>query len=168
MISTFSRVVVSLVCVTIAMLALEHSAWIPRVSAQSAVPGGLLEGASSSVTRARLSASEIAAFMPARGVFTFPAPYSTQGIRLTNSSDCAGGGDCINPVGYSYWRNINNHAGSNTMYIFLGTNLNAGGVGPILLSYDKTTGTTRNLGPMFSSTDPYSYSTAEGWYFSAT
>ena len=58
--------------------------------------------------------------MPARGVFTFPAPYLTQGIRLTNASDCVGGGDCVNPVGYSYWRNINNHVGSNTMLIVLG------------------------------------------------
>ena len=46
----------------------------------------------------------------------FPSPYITQGVRLTNDTDC-GGQDCVNYVGYSYWRNINNHVGSNTMYV---------------------------------------------------
>ena len=54
--------------------------------------------------------------MPQRGTFTFPAPYGTTGIRLTNAGDC-GGGDCVNYVGYSYWSNINNHVGSDTMLI---------------------------------------------------
>ena len=51
----------------------------------------------------------------------FPAPYNTTGVRLTNATDCAGGADCLWYVGYSYWRNMNNHVGSADMYIFLGT-----------------------------------------------
>jgi hypothetical protein len=140
----------------------------PTVVAQSLAPGGFVEADDSMTTRTALSAAQIASFLPARGAFTFPAPYLTTGIRLTNSTDCASGGDCINPVGYSYWRNINNHVGSNVLYAFVGTNLNKGGVGPILLSYDKLTGATTNLGPLFPASSPYYWSTGEGWYFSAT
>ena len=82
-------------------------------------------------------------------------------------ADC-GGADCVLPVGYSYWSNINNHAGSDTMLIVLGLERTKGGGGPTLFSYDKRTGTTRNLGPIFASSSPFSWSTGEGWYFSAT
>ena len=47
------------------------------------------------------------------------------------------------PVGYSYWSNINNHAGSDTMLIFLGLDRRKGGGGPTLFSYNKRTGETR-------------------------
>src|SRR5262245_22321695 len=84
--------------------------------------GGFLEKAGSPALGARSTASQVAAFRPpggARGAFTFPAPYNTEGIRLTNASDCAGQ-DCIWYDGYSYWSNMNNHTGSQTMLIFLG------------------------------------------------
>jgi hypothetical protein len=132
-----------------------------------AATGGFMDSATSVGLRPRLSAGEIQTFLPARGIFTFPSPYSTLGVRLTNSSDC-GGADCVLPVGYSYWSNINNHAGSDTMLIVLGLNRNKGGGGPTLFSYNKSTGDTRNLGPLFSSSSPFSWSTGEGWYFSAT
>ena len=61
-----------------------------------------------------LTQSEINAFLPAKGKFTFPAPYNTQAVRLTNAADC-GGADCVSAIGYSYWRNINNHVGKDTM-----------------------------------------------------
>ena len=131
-------------------------------------PGGFTESATGNGLRSRLSAGEIQAFVPQRGRFTFPSPYGTTGIRLTNASDCGGGGDCVNYVGYSYWRNINNHAGSDTMLVFLGLNRQRGGGGPTLFSYNKSTGETRNLGPLFSSDSPFSWSTGEGWYFSAS
>src|SRR5688572_19832130 len=85
----------------------------------AAASGGFVESATSTAYRAPLSAAEIASFVPPRGRFTFPAPYSTVGVRITNESDC-GGGDCVNYAGYSYWRNINNHVGSDTMLIALG------------------------------------------------
>jgi hypothetical protein len=85
---------------------------------------------------------------------------------LTNGSDC-GGADCVLPVGYSYWNNINNHVGSDTMLVFLGLERRKGGGGPTLFSYNKTTGETKNLGPMFSPDSPYSWA-RRGWYFSAS
>src|SRR5262245_50113451 len=100
-------------------------------AAYAQAPGGFTESATGNAMRPRLSAGEVQAFVPSRGRFTFPSPYGTTGIRLTNGSDC-GGSDCVNYVGYSYWRNINNHAGSDTMLIFLGLNRNRGGGGPTL------------------------------------
>jgi hypothetical protein len=135
--------------------------------AQAQGPGGFTESATAAGLRARLSSGEIQTFVPARGRFTFPAPYGTTGVRVTNASDCSGG-DCVDYVGYSYWRNINNHAGSDTMLIFLGLNRQRGGGGPTLFSYNKNTGETRNLGPLFSGDSPFSWSSGEGWYFSAT
>ena len=133
--------------------------------------GGIIETAGSPALRPRFTKAQIDAFLPAngaRGAFTFPAPYNTTGVRLTNDTDCAGGGDCLWYAGYSYWRNINNHSGSADMYIFLGTDRNRGGAGPILLRYNKATDAVQNLGALFDATSAYSYSTAEGWYFSAT
>jgi hypothetical protein len=141
--------------------------WDVRLHAQSAAPGGFFEPATNGTARPRLSSSTIQSFLPARGAFTFPAPYQTQGIRLTNASDCAGG-NCVLPVGYSYWSNINNHAGSDIMLVFLGLERRAGGGGPTLFSYNKRSGETRNLGPLFSPDSPLSWATGEGWYFSAT
>ena len=141
------------------------------VSPPSASGGGFIETAGSPALRPRYTKSQIDAFLPAngaRGDFTFPAPYKTTGIRLTNKSDCAGGRDCLWYAGYSYWRNINNHVGSADMYIFLGTDRNRGGVGPILLRYNKVTHEVRRLGALFSATDAHSSSTGEGWYFSGT
>src|SRR5687767_13159473 len=135
--------------------------------AQAQAPGGFVDSATGAGLRPRLSAGETQSFMPQRGKFTFPAPYGTSGARLTNAGDCAGD-DCVNYVGYSYWRNINNHVGSDTMLIFLGLNRQRGGSGPTLFSYNKNTGETRNLGPLFSGDSALGWSTGEGWYFSAT
>jgi hypothetical protein len=129
--------------------------------------GGFVEPAVSPAFRTPLTAAEAAAILPSRGVFTFPSPYGTTGFRLTNGDDC-GGLDCVKPVGYSYWNNINNHAGSDTMLVFLGLDRNRGGTGPTLFSVDKRTGETRNAGPLFPATSPYSYYSGEGFYFSYT
>jgi hypothetical protein len=131
----------------------------------------LLEKAGSPALRARFSTTQIQAFLPpgdATGKFTFPAPYNTEAVRLTNAQDCADGSDCLWYVGYSYWRNINNHVGSSDMYIFLGTDTNRGGVGPILLRFDKNTDAVQNLGPLFDESSPFHWQTGEAWYFSAT
>ena len=84
-----------------------------QAAAQTAAPGGFTELATSVAARARIAPS-----LPQRGPFTFPAPYNTVGARLTNAGDC-GGNDCVNYVGYSYWRNSNNHVGSDTMLIVI-------------------------------------------------
>ena len=137
------------------------------VLAQTRATGGFLDSATANGLRPMLSAGEMQAFLPQRGTFTFPSPYSTTGIRLTNASDC-GGQDCVTSVGYSYWNNINNHVGSDTLLAFIGLERRKGGGGPTLFSYNKKTGETKNLGPMFSADSPYSWSTGEGWYFSAS
>jgi hypothetical protein len=142
-------------------------AMLSALGVTSALAQGFTESATGNAARAKLSAGEIQTFLPQRGAFTFPAPYQTGGVRLTNSGDCHGQ-DCVIPVGYSYWSNINNHAGSDTMLVFLGLDRNRGGGGPTLFSYNKRTGETRNLGPLFGGDSPYSANSGEGWYFSGT
>ncbi len=69
---------------------------------------------------AALVEGELQEFLPeGRGKFTFPHPYLTEAMRITTAEDC-GGADCVRQVGYSYWRNMNNHVDSNEMLIFLG------------------------------------------------
>jgi hypothetical protein len=63
---------------------------------------------------------------------------------------------------------MNNHVGSNKILIFLGLERRTGGGGPTLFSYDKNTGEVRNEGALFGPDSPFSWSTGEGWYFSAT
>ena len=133
--------------------------------------GGLREKAGSPALRARFTPSQIQSFLPAGGAtgkFTFPAPYNTEAVRLTNATTCANGSDCLWYVGYSYWRNINFHVGTSDMYIFLGTDTNRGGVGPVLLRYDKNADTVQNLGPLFDENSPYHWQTGEAWYFSGS
>jgi hypothetical protein len=143
--------------------ALSGLAWAAGVvPATAAVPGGFLETATSTQVRSRAVPA-----LPSRGPFTFPAPYRTAGIRLTNASDC-GGADCVGYVGYSYWRNINNHAGSDTMLVVLALDRSRGGGGPTLFSVNKATDAVTVVGPLFDDASDWSWSTAEGWYFSAT
>jgi hypothetical protein len=131
-------------------------------AAESPTPGGFMESATDGQVRARIIPR-----LPARGPFTFPQPYNTTGVRLTNADDC-GGADCVNYIGYSYWRNTNNHVGSDTMLIFLSLDRQRGGGGPTLLSYDKRTDQVQVVGPLFGADHPLSWSTGEGWYWSAS
>jgi hypothetical protein len=130
-------------------------------------PGGFVEPAVTAIVRGLLSPFAARVALPARGRFTFPAPYSTEGVRLTNASDC-GGGDCVRSVGYSYWRSMNNHVGQDEVLIAITLDRQTGGGGPTLFSYDKATGVTRNRGPLFDAASRFSWATGEGWYFSAT
>src|SRR5262245_23694446 len=102
--------------------------------------GGFLETTTSTTVRPRASVT-----LPTRGKFTFPAPYNTTGVRLTTASDC-GGADCVNYVGYSYWRNMNNHVGSDTMYLFLGLDRGKGGSGTTVYSDKKVTERVQHMG----------------------
>ena len=159
----FARVAAA---IAIATALLVHASERVLRAQNGTAPGGFVESATGVGLRPTLSAAEINTFLPARGTFTFPSPYRTTGVRLSNASDC-GGQDCVLPVGYSYWSNINNHAGSDTMLIFLGLHRQKGGGGPTLFSFNKRTGQTANLGPLFAADHPLSWSTGEGWYFSA-
>src|SRR5438132_9592304 len=141
---------------------------VMTTSAAAQVPGGFVESANSTAVRPLLTTTQIQALLPPRGLFTFPAPYLTQGVRLTNATACAGGTDCVNYVGYAYWRNINNHAGSDTMLIVLTLDRSHSGTGPNLYSYNKLTDVVTNLGPLFDAATALSWASGEGWYFSAT
>ncbi|HTL61754.1 MAG TPA: hypothetical protein VL261_08925 [Nitrospira sp.] len=130
-------------------------------------PGGWIEKDGSG-TRTRYSTAQLQSFVPtSRGTFTFPAPYNTKAVRITDASDCAGGQDCVWYVGYSYWRNSNAHQNSNDMWIFLSLANGRGGSGPTLFKLNKSTDTITKVGPMFPPGSKYVNSTAEGWYFSA-
>ena len=129
--------------------------------------GGFVDSATSAGLRPPLSAGQSQALLPSRGVFTFPAPYNTTAFRITTASDCQGA-DCVFPVGYSYWNNINNHSGSDTMLVFLGLDRRKGGTGPTLFSVNKRTGETRNLGAIFPGDHSLAWASGEGWYFSRT
>ena len=71
-------------------------------------------------------------------------------------------------AGYSYWRNSNNHVGSDTMFVFLSLDREHGGQGPTLFAYDKVTDEVTVVGPLFDPESPPSSRSGEGWYFSAT
>ena len=143
-------------------IVLALSALTSSAAAQTAAPGGFLELATSTTIRPRT-----APVLPQRGTFLFPAPYSTLAARLTNAADC-GGNDCVNYVGYSYWRNSNNHVGSDTMLIVITLDRHRGGAGPTLFSYDKRTDQVSVIGPVFPASHPLSWGTGEGWYWSGT
>src|SRR5688572_1242141 len=148
--------------VVLVALAVLACAWPARAADKTTAPGGLIEPATGIALRTR-----IAPTLPQRGTFTFPAPYNTLGARLTNAADC-GGSDCVNPVGYSYWRNSNNHVDSDTMLIVITLDRARGGAGPTLFSYDKRKDRVEVVGPVFAEDSPLSWGTGEGWYWSAT
>jgi hypothetical protein len=138
------------------------AAWY--LSREHAVPGGFLEAASP-VARTQPTAAETERFLPLdRGRFNFPAPYNTEAYRVTVADDCAGT-DCVEPAGYSYWPNINYHAGSNFLRVFVSLRDKGG---PTLFTLDKTTGHVIRNGPIFESNRTLSHSRAEGWYWSLT
>lgn len=125
--------------------------------------GGFVLPATDTSVRPRLTREAIAAFLPDRGGFTFPDPYGTFGVRVTNADDCPGGVD----YGYSYWRKVYNQPDSGGLLVLVGCNRQRGGQGPSLFSVNKQSGEVQSLGPVFGPDDPKSWATAEQWYFSA-
>lgn len=116
---------------------------------------GFVESADSTSVRGRFSTAALHAFLPSgRGPFTFPAPYGTQGIRITIPED---GG--ILPVGYSYWPNCNMHARNNYIVLFLGHQDGH----PRFFWINKSTYDVSELGPMLTYEG-----TGEGWYWSGS
>jgi len=97
------------------------------------------------------------------------APVSTvevsKPIQITSASDCVGT-DCVHYAGYSYWRNMNNHVDQSEILIFVGLGHDYGG--PTLYRYNKTTGAVIKSGSLLDKSSSFYYSTAEGWYWSAT
>lgn len=170
MVCRLSTFVVTLVLPGAAMLLLSCGSGDGSGDSQpiaAAMPGGFIEKAGTAI-RPRLSTADLQDFVPKnRGKFTFPSPYLTEALRITTAEDCDGS-DCVRPVGYSYWRNMNNHVNSNEILIVLGLNQSHGGTGPTLFSYDKITEEVNNRGPLFPSGHRLSSRSTSGWYFSAT
>jgi hypothetical protein len=130
-------------------------------------PGGWVEK-QGTATRWKYTDAQVQAFVPpTRGPFTFPAPYNTKAVRITDASDC-GGADCVAYVGYSYWSNTNAHTGSNDMWIFLSLDSRKGGSGPTLFRLNKSTDAVTKVGPLFPAGSQFVTNTGEGWYFSAS
>lgn len=149
-------------CVVVSSMLLSESDVLAQATQ---FPGGWIERQATS-TRAKWSTSYLQSFIPpSRGAFTFPPPYNTRAVRITDASDCSGA-DCVAYVGYSYWRNTNAHEGSTTMWIFVGLNASRGGSGPTLFQYNKTTDAITKVGPLFPAGSPFLSNTGEGWYFS--
>jgi hypothetical protein len=92
------------------------------------------------------TATQIRAFLPERGAFTFPSPWNSLGVRITNTSDCGGDHDCVNN-GYNYYEKANNSAGLGTMLIIAGLHKHGG---PTLFQFNKRTHNLAKLGPIFS------------------
>lgn len=139
-----------------------------NASASEPAPGGFLEPATARSSIDRLAVDTIVASLPAAGGrFTFPAPYGTEAVRLTGPESC-GGADCLRYVGYSYWRNINNHVGRDHLLIVLGLDADDGGSGLTLFRVHKETLTVESLGAVLEGTGLPRNTTGEGVYFSAT
>jgi len=71
-------------------------------------------------------------------------------------------------VGYSYWRNTNNHVGSDEMLIFLSLSTDRGGSGATLFKYNKVTDAVTKVGPLFPAGSKFNSYPGNTWYFSAT
>jgi len=76
-----TRRVISVLCVSVVMLVAGSLLTEGVALAQSRATGGFVDSSTGRGLRPMLSAGEIQAFMPQRGTFTFPSPYSTTGIR---------------------------------------------------------------------------------------
>ncbi len=130
-------------------------------------PGGFVEPATSAVARTPPTAEQIRAFVPAsRRQFRFPAPFNTEAYRLTIPDDC-GGKDCLEQEGYSFWRNINAHAGQPIVRVFVALEDTTY---VTMITVDKTTGAVTKQGPIFgkpSQDKPLSYARGAGWFWSA-
>jgi hypothetical protein len=144
---------------------MKHIAILILIMSVALSAQGIVEKSTDLATRPILTGEQ--AGVPAtRGPFQFPAPYGTQGYRLTEPSDCpASRPDCVSPVGYANWPQINNSAGSEIAYAFVSLR-DAGG--PTLFSINKVTNAVTKLGPMFTGTDVRGVQSGEGWYFSHT
>lgn len=129
--------------------------------------GGFWQNDSDPTSYPPLTASQIAAFLPgSRSSFTFPAPYNTQGFRVTLPSDCPNSGNCVEYIGYSYWARMNNSTGSPFMYILVGLGTQGAPGGPTIYKLDKDRNIVTKVGLLFPPASPEAYASAQSMYFS--
>jgi len=136
--------------------------------AHAAAPsGGFWESDTSTTAYAPLSASQISSFLPStRSAFTFPAPYNTQGVRVTLPSDCPNSSNCVQYIGYDYWARMNNSAGSPFMYILVGLGKGPGALGPTIYKYDKDKDKMTLFEHLFTNFPQVVVNSAQTMYFS--
>lgn len=91
--------------------------------------------------------------LPSKGPFRFPEPWNTIATRVTDDAQ----GALLEPVGYSYWRNMNAHRNNDFIYVMLAFR----NKGPCLFVVSKIDGTSKMVDFM-----EFSH-TGEGLYFSA-
>src|SRR5690625_1303249 len=128
----------------------------PPVLAKKAPGGYVVSNTIDKPVAAPPNATQIRGFLPQRGVFTFPSPWNSLGVRITNSSDCSGE-DCVNN-GYNYYEKANNSAGSNTMLIIAGLHKHGGAT---LFKFNKQTDKLTKIGPIFSDSQWQAQSTEQ-------
>jgi hypothetical protein len=121
--------------------------------------GGFIERCDSTVVRPRPAVS-----LPERGGFTFPLPYNTRGIRVTNTAKDVGS-DCLWDV-YSYWSRVNAHGCAPVLRVFLGLDRQRGGPGPSYYEVDKASGDVSGPFAIFPVEHALSWETGETWYWS--
>lgn len=91
--------------------------------------------------------------LPAVGGFQFPDPWLSYATRVTTDEQ----GKLLEPVGYSYWRNINAHKDRDFLTIMLAFR----DVGPCIFTIKKDDGAPKFIKPLDI------HHTGEGLYFSA-
>jgi len=111
-------------------------------------PGGFIETATTALARPLLSSTLLGALLPARGEFTFPPPYNTTGVRITNASTAAAPTASM-PSATPTGTTSTTTSAATEMLIVLGLNRSRGGPGPSLFSYNKVTGQVTNRGALF-------------------
>jgi hypothetical protein len=123
------RRLLTVVVLTAALWCAGAVSWLLRAEIPDA-PGGFVELATSTDVRPVPTPADLQVLLPDRGQFTFPAPYATTGVRLTNASDCSEWYDCVMALTGGAWPNINNSAGSQHLYVVIGLDRTNGGAGP--------------------------------------
>lgn len=94
-----------------------------------------------------------------RGPFSFPAPYHTRAVRVTDVRDGQ-----VYPCGYSYWSRVNNHRDRPELLVLVGLK----DFGPSIYRIDKASHQVIGPHPLFAEDAPLFQDEADQWYFSAT
>lgn len=139
----------------------------PEDPAPIALGGFIEEYPYGTVFRSIPSGSSGVPYVPAtRGAFEMPSPWNTLACRITDATDCTGGG--ISHAGYSYWSLINEHGDNPEFLVFAHCPKSAGGGGVTLFSVNKEDMEPAKIGPIFESSDSRSNQTGEAWFWSST
>jgi hypothetical protein len=137
-------------------------------------PGGIVENALDGSATAKLQwngdpeQGDPSTFLPSdRGEFTFPAPWNTTGVRLTNNkvqypSVAQQARNPFKATVYGYFQQINAHGGQPVIRVFAKHDHRDGMPGNSIIEYNKTTGAVSDPLPCFNGSTIYRVATAIG------